>query len=103
MHRLSCKNDDLVSAFYKSGAKSVIGSTESVDSAYGWFMCDVFIYQLLYGNTVGDSLDYAKQIWGDNDNELKNRYDNSFSVTTDKAEFRMYNDYGKESTLVSLN
>ena len=100
---LGYKNADLVSAFYKSGAKSVIGSTESVDSAYGWFMCDAFVYQLLFGNTVGDSLAYAKQIWGDNDNEFKNRYDNSFSGTTDKAEFRIYNDFGKESTLVSLN
>lgn len=54
---LGYKNDDLVSAFYKSGAKSVIGSTESVDSTYGWFMCDAFVYQLLFGNTVGDSLE----------------------------------------------
>lgn len=94
------KNDDLVSAFYNSGAKCVIGSTDSVNINYGFLMCDAFVYQLLYGNTVSDSLDYSKQIWGKDDNEFLRLYSNS--GTTDIAEFKIYNNYGKDSTLVTL-
>jgi len=95
------KNDALVSAFYSSGAKCVIGASESVNSDYGWAMCDAFVYQLLYGNTVDDSLNYAKQIFGKNDGEFIDTYYN-ISISKNKEEFKIYNNYGKDAKLVTL-
>ncbi|MDD7739359.1 MAG: zinc ribbon domain-containing protein [Fusicatenibacter sp.] len=92
------RNDLLVRAFADCGAKSVLGCTESVRIAYNLFMQEAFVYMLLYGNTVDESLCFAKSIWGDNDQIFSTNY---LSVEdTDPAEVRYYN--GGNETLVTL-
>lgn len=74
------KNEKLVRAFSKCGAKTVIGATESVDSLYGTRMCDAFVYYLLCGDDTDIALANAKNDVGEHDNN------------TPPAEFKKYVD-----------
>ena len=100
---LGCCNgymdDSLVGAIAGCGAKAVIGPTESVNTYYGTYMQLAFVYMLMYGNTVEDSLDFAKSVWGENDSVyVSNYYTNSVDDTP--AEFRIYN--GGDEVFVTL-
>lgn len=89
------QNDTLVSALCNSGAKAVIGSTETVLRLYGTYMSEAFIFNLLCGDNVETSLEKAKSIWGSNDRIF---YPKKNGTST--AEFRYYN--GGNTTLVTL-
>lgn len=92
------RNDFLVKAFADCGAKSVLGCTETVWTAYGTLMNEAFTYMLLCGNTVKESLSFAKSVWGDNDKIFSL---NVWNIEdTDPSEFRYYN--GGTETLVML-
>lgn len=101
---LSCcngyKNDKLVSAFAQCGAKAVIGASDSVLMPYDYNMQDAFVYSLLYGDTVQEALDYAKTIYGSDDNMWCVRFANT-SKPGAAAEFKLYN--GGNATLVTLS
>lgn len=111
---LGYKNDDLVKILYECGAKAVIGANDSVLITYNFYTCDAFVYSLLYGNTVQKSLDFAKEIWEENDYEFWLKYANTYFgayegidfqvVVQEKkdapAEFDVYGD--KNATLVTL-
>lgn len=88
-------NNTLVSAFAECGAKAVLGATESVLTAYNALMTDAFVYWLLYGYTVDESLTLAKDAYGRNDRVF---YSKKPGKAT--AEIRYYN--GGEETLVVL-
>lgn len=64
------KNEKLVSAFSKCGAKTVIGATESVNSLYGTRMCDAFVYYLLCGDNTDIALANAKNDKGEHDDNI---------------------------------
>lgn len=59
------RNDTLVKAFADCGAKAVLACTENVSTAYNYLMQDAVVYMLLYGNTVEQSLNHAKSLWGE--------------------------------------
>ena len=82
--------DSLVEGFSKGGAEAVIGCTETVNCNYGCYMQDAFMYSLLCGNTVGESLEFAKSMLGENDAVFLKNYKNV--EDTDPAEFRIYTD-----------
>lgn len=92
------RNDTLVKAFADCGAKAVLACTETVSTAYNYFMQDAFVYMLLYGNTVEESLDYAKSVWGENDKVFVEAY--SDTEDNNPSEVRIYN--GSKKTLVTL-
>lgn len=92
------RNDTLVKAFADCGAKAVLACTETVSTAYNYFMQDAVVYMLLYGNTAEESLDYAKSVWGENDKVFVEAY--SDSIDNDPSEVRIYN--GSKKTLVTL-
>lgn len=94
------QDNSLVKAFADCGAKAVLGCTETVKGGYEFLMSDAFVYMLLYGNTVEDSLAFAKETWGDNDSIYWNNYNPEKEPDTDPSEFRYYN--GGEETLVTL-
>ena len=92
------RDDGLVSAIADCGAKAVIGCTETVNNEYGTLILDAFVYSLLYGNTVEESLSFAKSVWGENDQVFKQVYRGE--TDTNPSEFRIYN--GGDATLVTL-
>ena len=92
------RDDGLVSAIADCGADAVIGCTESVGNEYGTLILDAFVYSLLYGNTVEESLSFAKSAWGENDQVYRQVYFNE--MDTDPSEFRIYS--GGDATLVTL-
>ncbi|MCD8020805.1 MAG: hypothetical protein LUF92_14880 [Clostridiales bacterium] len=91
-------NDSLVSAFADCGAKAVLATTETTSTAYNFLMQDAFVYMLLCGNTVDESLAFAKSTWGSNDQEFKTAY--GIGKDSDPSEIRYYN--GGDETLVTL-
>lgn len=92
------RNDLLVKSFADCGAKAVLGCTETVKTRYNICMQDAFVYMLLYGNTVHDSLDFAKSVWGSNDSIFLENY---FQMEDDTpSEIRYYN--GGKEKLVTL-
>ena len=93
-------NDELVSAVAGSGADAVVGCTESVNTHYNILMQHAFVYSLLYGNTVGDSLEFAQSIWGENDSIYVANYSSGETVDDTPSELRAYN--GSDVTLVTL-
>lgn len=93
-------NDTLVTAFADCGAKAVLGCTEAVKGGYEFCMSDAFVYMLLYGNTVEESLSFAKSIWGENDSIFWSNYNPKQNEDTDSSEFRCYT--GGNKTLVTL-
>lgn len=92
------RNDTLVKAFAVCGAKAVLACTETVSTAYNYLMQDAVVYMLLCGNTVEESLDFAKSMWGENDKVFVEEY--SDLVDYDPSEVRIYN--GNKTTLVTL-
>lgn len=92
------RNDLLVKSFADCGAKAVLGCTETIRTRYNILMQDAFVYMLLYGNTVHDSLDFAKSVWGSNSRIFSENY---FQKENDfPSEIRYYN--GGEEKLVTL-
>lgn len=92
-------NDNLVNVFAENcKAKSVIGATDEVSSEYGTYMTDSFIYKLLYGHNVNESLDFSKTFWGKTDSEFAQRM--NYKIDNTPAEFKNYN--GGDEKLVEL-
>lgn len=75
------KNEKLVESLKKSGAKCVIGNSETVYSEYNIYMQDAFVYGLLCGDTASEALKYAKSFYGQNDGEWLKKY---YQSITDK-------------------
>ena len=86
----SFHENSLVEGFSDAGAEVVIACTETVNCYYGCYMQDAFMYSLLCGNTVEESLDFAKSLWGDNDSDFAENYGDW--EDSDPSEFRIYTD-----------
>lgn len=100
---LSCckgyTNDILVGTLANDcNAKAVIGLTDTVIADYDNRMRDFFIYKLLFGYTVNESLKEAKSVYGKDDAEWYLRKYNKKDNTP--AECKNYN--GGDETLVEL-
>lgn len=71
-HGYQC--DDLVNVFSRCGVKAVIGYDESVLTGYDCFMLNSFVYSLFYGDSVSEALNFAKNVFGQNDLEYWRTY-----------------------------
>ena len=92
-------NDNLVSVLANEcNAKAVVGTTNVVYIEYDVSMTDIFVYNLLLGNTVEEALSKAKSEFGRDDEVwLMNRYNQTGNTP---AEYKAYN--GGNETLVEL-
>lgn len=96
--------DDLVNSVYDCGAGAVLACTESVITYYNIFCLDAFVYSLLYGNTVDESLSLAKSAWGENDSIFHAQYSSGrddYEEDTTPSEIR-YCEGSADATLVTL-
>lgn len=98
------ENDKLVKAFADCGAKAVLGYSDTVYTEYDSMMEEAFVFSLLYGNTVQESCDFAKAMWGVNDEKYWENYythkDMFKASNKEPAELKIYN--GMDERLVTL-
>ena len=92
------KDDSIVSAIAACGADAVLGCTEDVSGYYEIYLESAFVYSLLCGYTVEESLTFAQSVWGENDQVFIQLYEGK--TDTSPSEFRIYN--GGDATLVTL-
>lgn len=91
--------DDLVNSVYDCGADAVLACTESVITYYNIFCLDAFVYSLLYGNTVDESLSLAQSAYGTNDNIFAQSF---LGETDDTPSEIRYCEGSADITLVTL-
>lgn len=78
-------NDKLVNAFKDAGASSVIANTETVYTYYNYYIQDAFVYSLMCGDSVDDALDFATDIWGENDIDWAGMYLTDYEIKPEIA------------------
>ncbi len=59
--------EEFADAFLNAGAKSVVGFHNSVGASYSRDLIMEIIEQLIEGESIGHSFDYARGIWGNDD------------------------------------
>ena len=91
-------NDSLVESFADCGADVVLGCTETISTTYNFLMQDAFVFQLLRGKIVQESLTFSQSVWGENDSIFCADYADYEDDTP--SEIRNYN--GGDETLVTL-
>jgi len=67
----------LVDTFIACGAKSVIGPSDAARVIYELPIVNDFVYRLLCGDSVEASLDYAKEIYGEDQWEFADYLSNA--------------------------
>lgn len=80
------KNDKLVKSFESSGANCVIANSDSVYMYYDLSMVNTFVDRLLQDDTTSAALNYAKSIWGYDDEQWANKYLKNKSEGKETAE-----------------
>ncbi len=109
-------NDNLVRQFADSGAKAVIGATETVWTDYEIRIINEFVCRLLCGNTVNEALDHAKSAVGKDELDYYERlygdestmsnfwsgYDHSVhqGVKRTNPQFKLYKNENNDGTAV---
>lgn len=91
---------DLVEAIKGVGADTVLGYNYSVYADYDYYIQDAFVYSLMYGDNVSESLKYAKSIWGKNDADWYKLYSGRNKTDGEPAELKLYGD--SQKTLVKI-
>ena len=86
------QNRDLVDAFISCGAKAVIGPSDVAKAAYELAVVNDFVYRLLCGDSVEDSLDFAKNIYGDNQWEFADYLTNTGYFSDESVRQKYLND-----------
>lgn len=106
------QNDNLVRQFAESGAKAVIGATETVWTDYEIRTINEFVCGLLCGNTVSEALDQARTAVGKDEldyyEKLYDKYDitSGYSIIdhniakTENPQFKLYKNGDNDGTAV---
>lgn len=71
--------NDLSFAFEKCGASAVVGYNESILLEYDKCLQNAFVYDLMYGSTVKEALEFSKKIWTQNDKDFTTKYSKYFA------------------------
>jgi len=85
------QNRDLVDTFIACGAKSVIGPSDAARVIYELPIVNDFVYRLLCGDSVEASLDYAKEIYGEDQWEFADYLSNADCFIDESEKQRYYN------------
>lgn len=93
--------NDLAYAFEKCGASAVVGYNESILLEYDKCLQNAFVYDLMYGGTVSEALEFSKKIWTPNDKEFTNQYSQYFGNCGIGTEAKV-NTNGKNARLINL-
>lgn len=91
---------DLVEAIKGAGADTVLGYSDSVYADYDYYIQDTFVYSLMCGDNVSESLKYAKSTWGNNDADWCKLYSGRNKTDFGPAELKLYGD--SQKTLVNI-
>lgn len=91
---------DLVEAIKGAGADTVLGYSDSVYADYDYYIQDTFVYSLMCGDNVSESLKYAKSTWGNNDADWYKLYSGRNKTDYGPAELKLYGD--SQKTLVNI-
>lgn len=94
-------NDKLVNAFKDAGALSVIANTETVYTYYNYYIQDAFVYSLMCGDSIDEALDFATDIWGENDIEWADMYLTDYEIKPEVATPKIA--IGGQNKLVEVN
>lgn len=93
--------NDLAYAFEKCGASAVVGYNESILLEYDKCLQNAFVYDLMYGGTVSEALEFSKKIWTPNDKEFTSQYSQYFGNCGIGTEAKV-NTNGKNARLINL-
>lgn len=104
--------DDLAKTFENCGADAVIGYNESVLTDYDYALHNSFVYSLMHGDTVAESLKFSKGYWKSSDKEWYYAIDSSnknffnliknYDITLHKSAEAKVNFNGLNAKLIKL-
>lgn len=104
--------DDLAKTFENCGADAVIGYNESVLTDYDYVLHNSFVYSLMHGDTVAESLKFSKGYWKSSDKEWYYAIDSSnknffnliknYDITLHKSAEAKVNFDGLNAKLIKL-
>ena len=77
----SYKYDKLADILMQCGASAVVGYNDSVLTDYDFKLQDAFVYGLMFGKTVSDSLEFSQSVWFKDD---RTWFEVSTGSSTDK-------------------